>query len=483
MTSPRAVAVYARISSDPSGTALGVARQVKDCRARAEALGWPVVDEYIDNDVSAFRGARRPEYERMLADLGSGRVDGVIVWHIDRLTRRPIELEQFVHVIDAAKVSAVHFVTGDADLGSGDGLLMARIMAAVASKESADKSRRVTRKMQERAEQGLPHGAGGRRPYGYTADGLEIVPDEAAVITDLVRRLLAGESTLSLTRWLNDQGIPSSTGGQWRTGTLRTILTSARLAGLRAYKGETFPAVWPPIISMEDHHRITALYATKKNSGRRTPQRYLLSGLLRCGRCGNRLYSSARREGTSMGPRNGKPRLTARATRRYVCSSSPDHGGCGRLTIVAEPVERLLVDAVLYRLDTPELAAVLAGKNSDDAVAQELSRTIENTGTQLAELADAYAARQITMSEWLRARRTIEAEQDTARRRLAARTRNDALIGLPGNGADLRTAWDSMNLSRQVAIVSAIIDHAIIQPGQRGATTVDAERVQVTWRV
>lgn len=59
MSDVRAAVVYARISSDPSGRALGVGRQVEDCRRLADALGWPVVEEYVDNDLSAYSGKRR----------------------------------------------------------------------------------------------------------------------------------------------------------------------------------------------------------------------------------------------------------------------------------------------------------------------------------------------------------------------------------------------------------------------------------------
>lgn len=86
--------MYARISSDQDGTALGVNRQLEDCRRLAGDLGWPVGEEYVDNDVSAFSGKRRPGYEQMLADIADGSRDAVIVYHADRLTRRPIELEQ-----------------------------------------------------------------------------------------------------------------------------------------------------------------------------------------------------------------------------------------------------------------------------------------------------------------------------------------------------------------------------------------------------
>ncbi len=199
MASPvRAAAIYARISSDQDGTTLGVLRQLEDCRKLAADLGWPVGDEYVDNDLSAYSGKRRPEYERLLTDLADGSRDSVVIYHVDRLTRRPIELEQFLDVLTAAKVRQVRFIAGgDLDVGNGDGLMVLRMLLAVAANESATKSRRVKRKMLQNAEAGLPHG-GHQRPFGYDTDKITVRPDEAQVIRALAERFVAGESLRSL---------------------------------------------------------------------------------------------------------------------------------------------------------------------------------------------------------------------------------------------------------------------------------------------
>jgi len=76
---PQHAAIYARISSDAEGIGAGVARQVKDCRMLANRLGWRIAGEYVDNDLSAWTGKRRPEYERLLADLSDGLIDAVVV--------------------------------------------------------------------------------------------------------------------------------------------------------------------------------------------------------------------------------------------------------------------------------------------------------------------------------------------------------------------------------------------------------------------
>lgn len=469
---PQRVALYARISSDTEGKGAGVARQLQDCRALAATLGWGVAGEYVDNDVSAYSGRRRTEYERLLADIADGFVDGLLVWHQDRLHRRPIELEHFFSVIDRAGISQhVRTVTGNSDFGTGDGIFAARIVGAMAAKESADKSRRVARKAEEMAAAGLPHKSG-IRPFGYEPDCITIRDAEAAVYRQLVARFLAGESTRSLAIWLEAEQVPTVAGGSWQTTTIKNMLTSPRYAGMRTHRGQVVgPGVWEPIISEDDHRRILSKFEQAKTSGRRTPQRYLLSGMLRCGKCGNRLFSRVRRNSR-----------TGESTRRYVCNSGPDHGGCGKLTVVADPLERLIADGVLFRLDTPDLADTLAGRSSADERISELTAVIDRAQAQLDELSVAYGNGEITMRDWQLARQTPEAKLSAAQRQVAAASGNSALTGLVGNGAELASAWGGLNLSRQVAIVKALVDHVVIGPGTTGAREFDRSRATVVWR-
>lgn len=441
-------------------------RQVKDCRALASAQGWTVGDEYVDNDVSAFSGKRRPEYERMLADLRDGLRDGVIVYHIDRLTRMPIELEQFAGVVQAAGVTQVRFVTGDTDLSTADGLLFARLLGNFAAKESADKSRRIRRKMLENAEAGLPHGSW-MRPFGYEPDKVTIRESEAGALREVVARFIAGEALRSLCRWLDGEGMVTPAGGPWRTTTLRNILRAGRIAGLRDHNGQVIgPAVWPGIISQDERRQVLAVFEQRRRTGRRAVQTYLLTGLLRCGKCGGRLFSSRRVD-----------------ARRYVCLSGPDHRGCGHLTVVADPVERLLADAVLYRLDTAELRRALTGAKSRDKDAARMADDLGRLRARLDELAGMFGAGQVTRREWLAARRPIEAAIEQAERRIDHQAGTGQLRALAGQGDRLREQWGTLGLNRQHAIVSTVLDHAVIAPGTPGARSLDPARVQPAWRL
>jgi site-specific DNA recombinase len=465
VNTPCAAAIYARISSDVEGSGLGVRRQLEDCRKLAQTLGWTVAEEYRDDSQSAYSGKLRPGYQRMLADIRDRRRDGVLVYHLDRLTRRPIELEQFLATVDAAGVKHVRSVTADVDLGSGDGLLVARMLAAVGANESASKSRRIKRKLDQLAAEGKPHG-GYLRPFGYEGDKTTIRPSEAAVIQQLVNRLIAGESLRSLCRWLEEQRVPTVAGKTWTTTTLRATLSSGRIAGLRRHRGQIYgPAMWDPIITPQQRDKILARFAERAVSHRRTPRRYLLSGLVRCGRCSGRLFSS-RRE----------------TTRRYVCLSGPDHGGCGRLTVTAPPLEQFVCDAVLYRLDTPELADALAGRTAADEHAAAVAEGLAADRAQLEELTDLYATKQIGATEWLRARRAVEDRIHDSERQLSHATHTEAIVGL-GHGIALRESWAALNFHQRLAVVAAVVDHIIIRPGTSGARGLDPDRVEVVWRL
>ena len=466
-TGVRAAAIYTRISSDQEGSGLGVERQRQDCQGLADRLGWPVAEVYCDNDVSAYSGKRRPAYVRMLEDVRAGRRDAVVIYHPDRLTRRPVELEEFLQALDAGKVHHVRFVTGDADISTGDGLLMLRIMAAVAANESASKSRRMKRKYQETAERGLPMMGGVSRPFGYEADRMTVNEPEARVIRDLVARYLAGESWRSLTAWTQEQQIQGASGKPWASPALRNMLTSARIAGLREHNGQIVgPAAWPGIITPEQRQAILDLVASRKNSGRRTPRRYVLSGMLRCHRCGGKLFSAARAD-----------------YRRYVCLSGPDHRGCGGTIIAAEPVEELICRGVLTRLTSPDLFDAIAGRATADTEANGLAESANQDQAQLDELARDYANRSITASEWRTARDIIETRMRATRRQLAERAQVDALANLDLAAGDLEAQFGRLELERQAAIVAAVLDHAVIHAGRSGVQMLDPSRVEPIWRL
>lgn len=357
-------------------------------------------------------------------------------------------------------------MSGDLDLSTHEGQLLARITGAVARKESDDKSRRIRRKHEELAAAGKVSG-GGTRPYGYAQDKRTILPDEAEIVRTCARRVLAGDSLRSICIDLNERGIATVTGKQWTSQTLRRMLISPRISGQREHRGEIVAqAEWPAIITPRETQQLQAKLRDPARRTNRASSRYLLTRLLRCAHCKGTLVARPRED----------------RTRRYVCASGPGFGGCGKTTVVAEPVERFISQAVLHRLETPRLSEARR-RTPDNAKAAEWQKEIERRQGQLDDLAAMWAEGEITRGEWMKARTPIEKRLETAKKKLAALNRTTVLLPFADDANALREQWESMTLSRQHQIVAATLQHVVVGPAVRGRNRFDESRLRPVWRV
>ena len=440
-------------------------RQIADCERLAGQRGFIVADRYVDDDISAWSGKPRPEYERMLEDLRAGVIRGVVVWHLDRLQRHPRDLEAFLDLCDEFSVDGLACVTGEVDLGTPTGRLTARMLGGLARYESDHKSERIQRKHLELALGGKVSG-GGSRPYGYEADKLTVRPGEAAVVKECAERFLAGESLRSIASDLNSRGVVTAAGGAWSPQTLRRMLNSARISGQREHKGEIVAvAEWPAIITAAQTAQIRATLAEPNRRTNKAARRYLLRGLLVCSHCGEKLVARPRAGGL----------------RRYACAKGPGFAGCGKTYINADQVEGFIVEAVFHRVDAPEVAAAVEARPSDPDMQRSYDQ-LDADKAQLEELAAMYGAREITAVEWRAAREPIELRMHAARKQLSRGGRSRALDAYVGKGDQLRVDWAGLDLSQQHALVEAVVDHVLVGPGRRGYNRFDESRLTAFWR-
>src|SRR5690606_28616970 len=147
--------IYTRVSLDRTGEQASVQRQEQACRALATAREWEVVGVRTDNSVSATSGEERPEWRAVLDMIDAGEVDVVIAWHMDRITRTMLELEELI-TLAVDKGVGVTTATGDIDLTTDVGRMVARILAAVARAEVERKAARQRLGNSQRAAAGCP---------------------------------------------------------------------------------------------------------------------------------------------------------------------------------------------------------------------------------------------------------------------------------------------------------------------------------------
>ncbi len=463
-----AAAIYARISRDSAGDLLGVTRQADACRERAERVGWPVAEVYVDDDVSAHdRRAVRHAYRRLLDDLAAGRRDAVLVWDLDRLHRQPRELEEFMSLADSRGV-ALASVSGEVDLGTASGRLHARMLGAVAAHESEHKSERLRAQRLQAAQQGR-HMGGGRRPYGYQRDGVTLDVGEVERIRWAAATLLAGDSVVSVARRMNAQGWPSAAGGEWTATKLRSVLAGPRLAGLRVHRGQVVgDAEWPAVLERSTYDRLRLLLGDPRRRQRGRPPVQLLTGLAVCGLCGATLHSSL---------------IAGTGRRRYVCNSGPGKPGCGRVAVLAEPLDgHVTGDALglLVERAAGISAGLAAGRDGPDVEARALAERVREDRFRLDQLArDHYAARLIGRAEFLAAREALDGRVRESEAALARLASASVLARLPDGEGELRAVWAAGSVDWRRAVLGAWLDgrRVVVGPARRGLRRFDPGRV------
>jgi site-specific DNA recombinase len=458
------IGVYLRISEDKDGTQTATARQLEDCTKWAADRGFNIVDVFEDIDLSAYkRTVKRPEFERMLSAVRDRDIDGVVAWKIDRISRRQRDLVRLDEECEEAGGFIVTVVDG-IDTRQPTGRFVAEMLVAQARMESENSSVRIARAMEAMAKSGRP-AAGGTRPFGYTMDRRRVISEEAELIKEATRRVLEGESIRRVCMEWERRGVLSPAGKPWQVPPMRRLLTNPMLSGQRVYKETLISGQWPAILSAEDTARLRLLLLDparrKQTSNARTS---LLSGFLRCGRCGGNLVSR---------PRGDK-------VRRYVCALQPGQPNCGKLARLAEPIEEVVTEALFIALEDADLSGFLKGRERRDMRAlEEATRADEAALDQL--IKDHQVDHIISRAEWLAARVPIEERLARTRRR-AAEDRGGSVLGVLMAGAKLREQWAVRPLDWKRAVLGIVIDYIVIEPAVPGLNKFDPNLVRPVWR-
>jgi site-specific DNA recombinase len=308
-------AIYTRKSSEE-----GLEQEFNSLQAQREACeafiasqrheGWMCLPKAYDD--GGFSGATtdRPALQRLLADITVGRVDTIVVYKIDRLTRSLADFAKIVEVLDARGASFVS-VTQQFNTTTSMGRLTLNILLSFAQFEREVIGERIRDKIAASKRKGM--WVGGIPPLGYRAqDGkLLVVESEAEIVRAIFRRYAALGSVRLLKDEFEARGIKSKS---WTTasdrrvggkplsrGALYLILQNRLYRGEIVHKGQSHPGEHTPIIDQLLWDAVQAQLAAntaERNSGTRTRQPSLLAGMLFDGN-GNRMTPThATKKGT-----------------------------------------------------------------------------------------------------------------------------------------------------------------------------------------
>jgi len=477
------------VSVDKSGAEAGVGTQHQDNEEFAEEIGVVLDRTYTDNDLSAYSGVERPEYERLLADIAAGRIGVLIFWHANRFLRSADKVNSFIRLARAHQVRVYSSTKGaEYRLERAAGRKELRDDVNEAEYESEHRGERVALARKRQARNG-DYG-GGVRPYGWGVDTgrvrsvcvnpkapamerryedrpvLDMTrhnPAEAEEIRRWADDLLSGVSVNQVLRDLAARGVPTAAmteertvrrGGKaaehcgWNSKTIRQILTHPRTSGHVVYKGQVVTrGACEPILPEDVRQALITLFAdpARKTSPGNTPK-WLGSLIYRCGKCRDGATMSVRRN------TSGTTVYRCRAARH--CSWPAVRVDAHVENVIIERLSRPDVTDLLPRETDVDVAALreelIVLEARKKGAAQMYARgTIdeEQLGTITAE-----AARRISQ---IRA----DLSQATARSPLADFAATD----------DARQTWEELTLGRKREVLRQLIT-VMLPPLGRGHT-------------
>ena len=290
-------AIYTRKSTehnlDLAFNSLDAQREACEAYIKSQAHeGWRLQPKRFDDGGLSGASLERPALQSLLGEVKARRIDIIVVYKVDRLTRSLADFAKLVELFDAHGVSFVS-VTQSFNTTSSMGRLTLNVLLSFAQFEREVIGERVRDKIAASKRKGI--WVGGPVPLGYRAVNkqVEIVPEEAAAVRTIFERYLVVKSVGSLIADLERLGITARGGNRFGLGGLAHLLRNRFYLGEVVYRGETYPGPQPPILDRAIFQAVQecldAQVITRKN--RRAEASALFAGLLYDDR-GNRLTPS-----------------------------------------------------------------------------------------------------------------------------------------------------------------------------------------------
>ncbi len=236
--------------------------------------GWTLLPDYYDDGGFSGGTIERPALRQLLADVKSGRIDIVVVYKIDRLTRSLADFAKIVEVLDAADTSFVS-VTQAFSTTNSMGRLTLNVLLSFAQFEREVITERIRDKVAASKARGM--WMGGCVPLGYRAENrkLVVVEDEAATVVTIMERYLQSWSVAELLVALHRDGFVSKRrigrdgskrgGLPFCRGALYAILANRTYVGEVVHQGNVYPGEHEAIVSRELFDAVQARLAERTN--------------------------------------------------------------------------------------------------------------------------------------------------------------------------------------------------------------------------
>ena len=373
------VAAYCRISTDETNQPYSLDMQADKIKSYIQSQddSWELVAHYSDK--ASAGDIDRPDFNRLRNDARKGRFDCVLVFKVDRVSRRMTHLCQIMDEFDDNDV-VFRSITEPFDTSTSAGRMMLQMLGVFAEFERQLIRERTRAGMMRKAE--LGEWCGGYAPYGYDRDrenkSLKPIQFESSIVKEMytmysVKRMGAKAIALDL----NEKGYRTRTGARWGTNSILLILRNPVYMGKIKRNNIIMNGKHDPIISDKTWQAVQTILKERGEEyslRRSNSSEHLLSGLLRCASCGKAFVGIS---GNGNGGRYGY----------YVCGKRQKYKTCDQDNLGKEALENAIMKQLLNVLDNKDLLSrirdevnqIIGSKKQDKAgelagIDQEIQR-------------------------------------------------------------------------------------------------------------
>lgn len=294
------VALYVRVSTqEQAREGYSIGEQIDRLQKYADAMGWIIYKTYTD---AGFTGANtdRPAMKELIKDVQNGKIEKVVVYKLDRLSRSQLDTLYLIEKVFLANNTDFVSMNENFDTSTPFGRAMIGILAVFAQLEREQIKERMTMGKDARAKEGK--WSGGVCPIGYEYKDGELVVNEfsAMQVKELFKLFNEGMPLRTIERVFNEKGYKNQYGKAWAPRQMRRTLDNKVYIGLLKHKDTWHQGNYEPIIDVETFELAGKLLHERQNvfteNGYKVginAQSTYLGGLLFCTHCGAR-YSKCR---------------------------------------------------------------------------------------------------------------------------------------------------------------------------------------------
>jgi len=358
------VAAYSRVSTAEQATGDFTSLDAQEARSRAfckSQNGFESISSYVD---PGYSGATmdRPGLHALLRDIRSGKIDTILVYKFDRLTRSSRDFQNLLQLFEEQGVRLIS-VTENIDATSPIGRLARNVMANFAEFEREVIAERTRDKMYERAVRGMWNG--GTPPYGFNRvdKRLRVVASEAEHVRFIFNGYFQDPSVSTLREELHRRQWFTRSGGKWGKNTLLHILHNPVYIGKIQFNGQLFDGQHESIIENTLFESVQALLPNRNHPRTQSERVFLLKSLIKCGESlcfmSPHYTQKTRRDGSKYN------------IPYYRCTKVMhfDSRACSIRSVNANQIEKLVIDEIMALSLNQEML-----QSSVDALNQDLAQ-------------------------------------------------------------------------------------------------------------